>query len=129
MAGNHLDWLQAVKQRVRVQRIWAEWFQSFDLLLCPVTPSAAFPHNQEGDFMDRTIIVNDAERPYFDNVSWTGLIGVVGLPSSVPPLGRTASGLPVGVQVVAPFLRDRDAIRAAGLIADVVGGYEAPPAF
>jgi hypothetical protein len=38
--------------------------------------------------------------------------------------------LPVGVQVVAPFLRDRDAVRVAGLIAAAVGGgYEVPPGF
>jgi hypothetical protein len=36
----------------------------------------------------------------------------------------------VGIQVVAPFLHDRDAIRAAGLIAEAVGGgYERPPGF
>jgi amidase len=49
----------------------------------------------------------------------------------VPPLGRTASGLPVGVQVVAPYLHDRTAVRVAGLIADAVegAGYQPPPGF
>ena len=63
-------------------------------------------------------------------MSWTGLIGVVGLPAAVPPIGRTAAGLPVGVQVVAPYLRDREAVRLAGLLAEVSGGgYEPPPGF
>ena len=37
------------------------------------------------------------------------MFGVLGLPVAVPPVGRTADGLPVGMQVVAPFLHDRDA--------------------
>ena len=41
--------------------------------------------------------------------------------------GTPATGLPVGIQVVTPFLRDRDALALAGLIADVAGGYEVPP--
>ena len=36
-------------------------------------------------------------------------------------------GLPVGSHVVTPFLRNRDALAFAGLIADVAGGYEVPP--
>ena len=55
------------------------------------------------------------------------MFGVLGLPVAVPPVGRTADGLPVGIQVVTPFLRDRDAVALAGLIADVAGGYEVPP--
>jgi amidase len=63
-------------------------------------------------------------------VSWTGLIGVLGLPSAVPPVGRTPAGLPVGIEVVASFLRDREAIRLAGILAEVSGGgYLAPPGF
>jgi amidase len=96
-----------------------------------VTPTPAFPHQQEGDFLSRRMLIDGVDRAYLENISWTGLIGVVGLPSTVVPVGRTAAGLPVGVQVVAPYLRDRDAIRAAGLIAEAVdgAGYQTPPGF
>ena len=80
--------------------------------------------------MSRRLEIDGVDRPYVDEVSWTGLIGVVDLPSAVPPIGRTTAGLPVGIQVVAPYLRDRDAVRAAGLIAEAVGGgYDRPPGF
>jgi len=36
---------------------------------------------------------------------------------------------PVGVQIVAPYLRDRTAIDFARRLADVVGGFEPPPGF
>jgi amidase len=55
------------------------------------------------------------------------MFGVLGLPVAVPPVGRTAAGLPVGVQVVTPYLQDRTAVRLAGLIAEVAGGYDVPP--
>jgi amidase len=72
--------------------------------------------------------INGQERSYLENITWTGLIGVVGLPSAVPPLPRTADGLPVGIQVVTPYLHDRSAIRLAGLIAEASGGgYEPAP--
>jgi amidase len=109
--------------------VWAEWFEDYDILLCPVSPTPAFPHNQEGDFASRTMTVNGETRPYFDNVGWTGLIGVVGLPAAVPPIGRTKAGLPVGVQVVAPYLRDRDAIFVAGVLNQLTRGYKVPPGF
>ena len=129
ISGSHLAWLKAQDQRVSFLRTWAEWFATgFDALLCPVGPTPAFPHNQDGELFTRTTTVNGEERPYLTNISWTGLIGVVELPSAVPPLPRTAGGLPVGVQVVTPFLHDRTAIRLAGLIAEASGGgYEPPP--
>jgi len=47
----------------------------------------------------------------------------------VVPIGRTGAGLPVGVQIVAPYLQDRRAVRLAELVSEVVGGYEVPPGF
>jgi amidase len=129
-AGSHLAWLRANEERARLKALWAEWFESYDLLLCPALALPAFPHCQESpNLLERTLELNGERVPYISAIQWAGLIGVVGLPSAVPPIGRTAAGRPVGMQVVAPHLRDRDAVRAAGLIASVAGGYERPPGF
>ena len=122
--GSHHQWIRQEIERNRLKAMWAEWFESYDILLCPVTPSAALPHKQ-GAFDSRMMTIDDVERPYFENVAWTGLIGIVGLPSAVPPIGRTPDGLPVGVQCVAPYLRDRDAIDVARML----GTYTPPPGF
>ncbi len=128
--GSHRAWLRADERRAHFRKIWQEWFESYDALICPVMATPAFPHNQAGTFNSRTIEINGSVRPYRDLVSWTGLIGVLGLPSAAPPVGRTPAGLPVGVQVVSPFLRDREAIRLAGILAEVSGGgYQVPPGF
>jgi amidase len=127
MGGSHAEWLRNEKVRAAARRAWAAWFAETDadVLLCPVTPTPAFPHDHSDDLFSRTLTINGEERPYLDNVGWTGLIGVAGLPSAVPPIGRTAGGLPVGVQVVAPYLRDRQAIAVARLL----GTYVPPPGF
>jgi amidase len=127
LAGNHHDWLQRDRERAALQATWAEWFGSYDALLTPVMCTPAFPHHQEGTVWTRELVVNGEARPYLSVTWWTGMFGVIGLPVAVPPVGRTGDGLPVGMQVVAPFLHDRDAARLAGLIADVAGGYDVPP--
>jgi len=43
------------------------------------------------------------------------------------PAGRTREGLPVGVQIVGPYLEDRTTIDFARRLAEVIGGYEPPP--
>ena len=122
LSGSHHQWIRNTIERSRLQAIWAEWFESYDALLCPVTPTAALPHMQ-GEFAARMMTVDGIERPYWENTSWTGLIGVVGLPSAVPPIGRTRDGLPVGVQCVAPHLGDRTSIEVARRL----GEYVPPP--
>jgi amidase len=124
ISGTHHQWIRNAIERSRLQEIWAQWFESYDVLLCPVTPSAALPHTQ-GEFASRMMTIDGVERSWLENVSWTGLIGVVGLPSAVPPIGRTPDGLPVGVQCVAPHLGDRTAIEVARRI----GEYVVPPGF
>jgi len=49
------------------------------------------------------------------------------LPSTLAPVGRTPAGLPVGPQVVGPYLEDRTTIDFATRLADVIGGYTPPP--
>ena len=129
-SGTHRDWLRADEERARLRRVWEEWFETYDAMVCPVMPGPAFPHDQEGDPFTRTVVIDGSPRPYMSLLSWTGLISVLGLPSTVAPVGRTSAGLPVGVQVVSAFLRDRESIRLAGILARVAGsGYEPPPGF
>ncbi|MCU1501443.1 MAG: amidase, Asp-tRNAAsn/Glu-tRNAGln amidotransferase subunit [Ilumatobacteraceae bacterium] len=111
----HLAWLDMEDARVAARRRWADYFASVDVMLCPVTPTAAFPH-QRGNLAEMTTVVNGQTVPYLVHVGWTGLVGVAGLPSAVAPIGRTAGGLPVGVQVVSPYLHDLRSVAVAGMI-------------
>jgi amidase len=129
LSGSHRAWLALEEQRVPIRRAWRDWFADHDLLLCPVFSLPAFPHDQAGDFMSRRTQVNGETRSYPELVSWAGLVGITGHPSAVPPIGRTGAGLPVGVQMVGDYLRDRDAIAGARIAEEVFGGFTAPPGF
>jgi amidase len=54
---------------------------------------------------------------------------VARLPATAVPIGRARSGLPVGLQVIGPFLEDRTPLDFAARLADVVGGFVAPPGY
>jgi amidase len=128
-AGSHRAWLRAEEERAALRRTWADWFRGPDLLLLPVMTTPAFPHDHEPEMLDRTIEINGEERSLVSTIDWLGLVGIVGLPSAVVPIGRTAAGLPVGMQIVAPYLQDRRAVRAAQLVEPALGGYTPPPGF
>lgn len=123
----HRDWLLITEERERIRLRWAEFFQHYDILLCPVLIIPAFEHQQEGTLYTRTLMVDGIERPYADIIMWTSFIGMAYLPSTVVPIGWTADGLPMGVQIVGPFLGDRSTLAFARLVEELTGGYRVPP--
>jgi amidase len=123
----HTRWMQKDRERALFRRAWADYFEHVDVLLCPVASCTAFPHLQEGEFGDRLLPIDGVGVPYPLFGVWAALIGSVYLPSTSVPVGRTPSGLPVGVQVVSPYLHDQRSIAVAGLIAELAGGFSPPP--
>jgi len=123
----HRDWLAANEKRQHHRARWAAFFRDHDVLLCPASPVTAIEHDHEGDVFTRTMQVNGMTRPYADQVAWAGVIGMAYLPATVAPAGRSPAGLPVGVQIVGPYLEDRTTLDFARRLAEVAGGFEAPP--
>lgn len=105
---------------------WETFFSRYDALLCPVAPTAAFPHDLRPDRSVRATVVNGQARPYLDGIAWTGAISVVGLPAVAAPAGKTVAGLPVGLQIVARHGADRLAIAVADLVEQHLGGFRPP---
>lgn len=125
----HREWLLLHDEREHMRAAWEDFFRQVDVLLCPVAPIAAPRHDHSQPFLQRRIQINGAPRPYTDLFAWMGPIGAALLPSTVVPVGRTPEGLPVGAQVVAPYLEDHSALAFAELLAGEAGGYERPPGF
>lgn len=124
----HRDWLRADEARAKLRARWAAFFHQWDVLLCPVDPVPAIPHDQSEPLALRTLRVNGEQRSYLDVLAWVGAIGnLCLLPATVAPVGRTAAGLPVGIQIVGPYLEDRTTIDVAERLAEVVGGFTPPP--
>jgi len=125
----HREWFQLHDERERMRLAWADFFEGFDLLLCPAAASTAFPHDHEGERPERTIIVSGRSEPAPDQLFWAGISSTVYLPSTVAPVGLTRSGMPCGVQIIAPYLRDRDSLAFARLIEGELGGFITPPGY
>jgi amidase len=129
ISGSHLAWLRWDDHRAALRRRWAEWFEGYDVLLAPAWSIPPFEHDQTAGMTERVLRVNGALRSAFEISHWLMIVNATNQPSVAAPIGRTAAGLPVGMQIVAPYLEDRRAIRVAELTSDVVGGYEVPPGF
>lgn len=126
----HRDWLAMHEDRERFRLIWASFFRDYDVLLCPPMAVAAIAHDHSEPMEARTIPVNGVPHPYFSAlIAWAGLIGMAYLPSTCAPVGATAGGLPVGVQVVGPYLEDRTTIDFARKLGELVGGFKRPPGY
>ena len=123
------QWFADNGARQSLRAVWRAFFHDFDALICPVTPTAAFPHNFEGDQEARRIIVNGEARSYGENVVWPGVATLPGLPATAFPLGRTPAGLPFGAQAIGPWLEDRTTLELAKLIERDFGGFVAPEAW
>jgi amidase len=126
---SHRDWLAVNETRHRMRLRWAEFFRDWDVLLCPVGASAAFPHDHEGERHERTVIVNGRRVPTTDQMFWAGYSCCFSLPATVAPCGFTPGGLPVGVQIVAPQYGDRTAIHFARLLEREFQPFVPPPGY
>jgi amidase len=125
---SHADWNRANEGRTRLRWQCHELFHDIDVLLTPVSPVTAFPHQTGGNQLSRKIVVNGQNRPYTDHIPWIALASSAFLPATSAPVGVTPDGLPVNIQVIGPSLGDHTTIRFAELMAAVRGGFKKPPA-
>ncbi len=86
-AMRHREWLSHHERRQHHRRRWEEFFAEWDVILMPVQPVPAIPHDHSQPFGGRTIDVDGAERPYTDLLRWVGIPGEAYLPSTVVPSG------------------------------------------
>lgn len=62
-----------------------------------------------------------------EQVVWPAAATLPGLPATAIPIDRSEAGLPIGVQVIGPYLEDRTTIAFAELIEREFGGFVPPP--
>jgi len=129
LAASHGDWTMRTASRLRTRLVWQEYFKTYDAFLMPCNFVAAFPHVHEMPASRRVLDTPEGRRLYNDVMKWTSLATLSGCPATAAPVGRTRGGLPVGLQIMGPYLEDATPIDIARLMADVVGGFEAPPGY
>jgi amidase len=123
MVLSHRDWLAVDGRRELHRHGWRQLFAEFDAVVCPITPTPAFPHDHDPDLLDRRLDIDGVEHPYFDQLVWAGVATMPGLPATAVPAGRSPEGLPVGVQLIGPLFEDRTPLRLAELLENEIGGF------
>jgi amidase len=129
----HHQFLALAEKQAQLCVAWRKFFERYDVILCPVMPTVAFPHDSSGDGpghiaqYSRTTLVDGKPVPYMNGLQWPGLATIANLSSTAIPTGRFIDGMPMGLQVIGPFLEDRTTLRFAQLAEAALGGFVPPP--
>ncbi|ANW03537.1 amidase [Bradyrhizobium icense] len=108
---------RAEAQRVAMTARTLEFFDKYDLLLCPATIVPPFP-------VENRYVAECAGKKFDNYVEWLGIVYAITLvccPALSLPCGFTASGLPVGLQVVAPPRGEAQLLAGAKVLEDILG--------
>lgn len=129
MASRFRPWFIAAEVRERQRAAWAQFFERYDVLLAPVMPTAAFPHDTEVPLDKRVPDIDGTPVSGLPSIAWCCAIGSALLPVVTLPTGLNRAGLPVGVQVIGPFLSDLRLLRIAEMLDAAAGSGFIPPPF
>jgi amidase len=115
-AANHLSALDLIAMfdtQNRLSRSVGAFFECHDLLVTPTLGQLPAPHGTL-DYNDPRHSVRSWISSLFEYGPFTALFNITGQPAISLPLGMSTSGLPIGVQLVAPFGREDVLFRVAG---------------
>ncbi len=129
LALRHRQWLSYNERRLQMRKRWEEFFTRWDAILMPVMPCAAIAHDHSEPMASRMVSVGGEQRPYWSLTTWMAPAGACYLPATVVPVGRLNNGLPVGIQIVGPYLEDRTTLDLAKHVVALSGRCPRPPGF
>ncbi len=90
-------YVQAQKMRRILKEIFEKIFETYDIVLSPVTPTTAFTLEEATSFSPQAMYLQDF---------FTVQASLAGLPCLSMPFIKDASGLPIGLQVIAPAFQE-----------------------
>lgn len=124
--ARHREWLAADAVRARLRHEMAQAFNKWDAILAPITPVPAFAHDRR-PFQKRVLQLSGGKPiAYSSMLTWIAPATALHLPATAVPAGLTASGLPVGAQLIGPLAGDAKTLAIAQAIDENVRGYIAP---
>jgi aspartyl-tRNA(Asn)/glutamyl-tRNA(Gln) amidotransferase subunit A len=108
---------QAQKVRTLIIRDYVAAFESFDVLVSPTSPTTAFPIGAK---------IDDPLAMYLNDL-FTIPANLSGMPAISIPCGLDERGLPVGLQLTAPVLREDLLLRTALAAEEAIAFSARPP--
>jgi len=125
----YLDYYAALGRAREARRIWQAFFREHDAFLMPTAFTAAFPHDPSEPIWKRVIPTPSGPRAYLELLRWISFATLTGLPATTAPAGLTKEGLPVGLQILGPYLEDATPIAVAAHLEKLGPGFQPPPGF
>ena len=125
---SHHDHCKAQNKRMRMRWAWDAFFWDHDALIAPIMATPAFKHDQSA-MGKRKIMIDGAERPYFEQLFWAGLAVCCYLPSTIIPTGPNKVGLPIGIQIIGRQYGDLETIGLAKLLEAEGYAFIPPPGY
>jgi amidase len=126
--GSPSKWTEANVHRYAARASWANYFRDYDAFLMPVDFAPAFPHDHSPDQNTRVLQTPEGPRRYSDQIFWPSFAVMTGLPATAAPVGLTKDGLPVGVQILGPWLEDATPLFIAQIL-EKEFGFQVPKGF
>ena len=117
-----VEWLELHDERARLVRRYARLFADFDVVLAPTFGSVAFPHIPGESARGRILTIDGVATKYNQQFAWPGIASLVGLPATVMPIAKARDGLPIGAQIIGPYLEDRTPIAFAAAVEELRAG-------
>ena len=122
-------WQRRNFRRLGYRAGWQEYFRDVDVFLLPVIPVPAFPHDHS-EQARRVLATPERRLPYLEGLlAYMSIAVLTGCPATAAPAGKTAGRLPVGIQILGPYMEDATPIRMAGLLAKENGGFTPPAGY
>jgi aspartyl-tRNA(Asn)/glutamyl-tRNA(Gln) amidotransferase subunit A len=107
------DFVRAEQQVDMMRDGFAEYFQRYDALLCPVTPVPAHQHDAA------ELVINGQTVSSLHVMDATAPLSVTGLPGFAMRFGTSRDGLPIGVQLVSPWFAESTILHVGSLLESV----------
>ena len=123
---SHAEWQVLDNERIKMRNLFDSFFEEYDILLTPVTVSAAFPIQETPERYLRMIPVNDGVQPEYQQLFWAGYSCLIGLPTTVGRAGFV-DHLPVGYQATSGTGRDYTSLAFAEAVEREIIGFTPPP--
>lgn len=125
--ASEADWRAANDVREALCGEIAKRFEEVDVILAPINPVPAFPHNHK-PFAQRKLVCSGGQKiPYLSMLEWISLATALRLPATAIPTGQTNTGLPVGVQIIGARGSDERNLAIAQGIEEALGACFTPP--